>query len=65
MSVSIEDQIEAAKRELNLRRRVYPRWIFEGKMTQKKMDHEIAAMEAIVATLESLQPARTTQPAML
>ena len=63
--MTVEEQIDAARRELRMRRRVYPRLVTDGRMTQKKADHEIAAMEAIVATLESLQPSRTTQPALI
>jgi hypothetical protein len=60
--VSIEDQVRAAEREAALRRRVYPRWVGDGKMTQAKADAEIAAMEAIIETLKSLVAARTNQP---
>ena len=63
--VSIEDQIACAEREVRFLRRVYARRISEGKMTQVLADKEIAGMEAIVATLQSLQPARTTQPSLL
>ncbi|MEG0819582.1 MAG: hypothetical protein RSG56_09065 [Brevundimonas sp.] len=50
--ISIEDQIACIDRELRYRRRVYPRWIDGGKMTQRKADEEIARMEAVLATLE-------------
>ena len=50
--VSLPEQLDAAKRELALRRRTYPRWVSAGKMKQAKADHEIAAMAAIVGTLE-------------
>lgn len=49
--VSLPEQIVAARREVGLRERVYPRWIAAGKMTQEKADAEIAAMKAILATL--------------
>jgi|AACY02.16.fsa_nt_gi hypothetical protein len=32
-----------------MRKRVYKRWVAEGKMTQAQMDREIAIMEAIAA----------------
>jgi hypothetical protein len=57
MGVEIGDQLKAAKREAALRRRVYPRWVAENGMTQAKADHEIAAMDAIVETLERLEKA--------
>lgn len=37
----------AAMREAAMRRRVYPSWVRQGRMTQAEADHEIAAMEAI------------------
>lgn len=36
-------------RELAMRRRVYGRWVEAGRMTRHEADHEIAAMEAILA----------------
>jgi hypothetical protein len=57
MAVEIGDQLKAAKREAALRRRVYPRWVEGKRMTQAKADDEIAAMDAIVETLERLEKA--------
>lgn len=37
------------ERELKMRRRVYPRWVSDNRMTQAKADEEIAVMEAILA----------------
>jgi hypothetical protein len=53
------EQLACAQRELAMRKRVFPRWVQQEKMTQEKMtqekaDHEIACMEAIVATLKPL-----------
>ena len=42
-----EDKLKAAEREVKMRRRVYPRWVADGKMTQVQADREIAIMEAI------------------
>lgn len=39
---------EAAERELAMRRRVYPRWVCAGKMTQAKATAEIEIMAEIV-----------------
>jgi hypothetical protein len=43
-----QDKYECAKRELAMRRRVYPKWVDSGRMSQDKADHEIAVMAAIV-----------------
>lgn len=53
--VPLAQQLECAERELALRRRNYPRWVREQKMTAGKSDHEIEAMEAIVQTLRKLK----------
>lgn len=65
MTVSITDQLASARRELKLRRRVYPQWVATGRLRQDTADHEIACMEAIVATLEGLAPKEPTQGALL
>jgi hypothetical protein len=52
--ISIEDQLRAARRELKLRERFYPGWIAQGRLTSATADHELAAMRAIVGTLEQL-----------
>lgn len=41
------DKKKAIERELNYRRRVYPRWIADGRMTQKLADQQIEIFEAI------------------
>ena len=51
--MSIEQQIACVEREVKMRHRVYPRWVEAGRMTQKKADEEIAAMEAVLVTLRS------------
>jgi len=47
-----DEKLAAVRRELNMRRRVYPRWVSNGKMSQAKADEETAVMEAIVADYE-------------
>ena len=42
------DKLECVKRELAMRKAVYPRWIEQKKITQAKADHEIAVMASIV-----------------
>jgi hypothetical protein len=50
--VSLADQIAAVKRELALRRVVYPKLILRGTMTDEKAEAELLAMEAVLSTLE-------------
>lgn len=51
--MDIIQQIEAAERELRLRRACYPRFIEQNRLTSGKAQHELAAMEAIVETLKT------------
>lgn len=41
------EKLEAVEREIKQRRRVYPRLVDQGKMTQAFADRQIAIMEAI------------------
>jgi hypothetical protein len=53
--ITIDEQITCVKREIAMRERVYPRYVAQGgKMTQRKADHEIAAMKAVLETLENI-----------
>jgi hypothetical protein len=49
--MNLQRQIEAARRELDLRESCYPRWVASGKLSQSKADYQISAMKAIVQTL--------------
>lgn len=51
---TLHDQVAEAKRELGLRRSVYPRWVADGRMNQQTAARRLALQEAIVATLTAL-----------
>lgn len=53
--ISLQEQIKCVEREIAMRRRVYPRWIFNNKMKQAQADLEIERMEAVLNTLQTLQ----------
>ena len=57
-AVTLAEQIACVKREIGLRERVYPRWVATGRLTQRKADDEIAAMKAVLETLEAADRAR-------
>ena len=48
------DKLKCAQRELQMRERVYKRWVEENKMSAGKAGHEIACMRAIVADYEKV-----------
>lgn len=58
MTVPIEVQVECVRREISMRERCYPRWVSEHRMTQRKADEELAAMRAVLATVEAAAAAQ-------
>ena len=50
--LSAETLMKCARRELDMRERVYPRMVEMGRMPADKADHEIACMRAIVGVLK-------------
>lgn len=52
LPVSLERQIACVAREIALRRNVYPKFVASGKIKQETADTELAAMEAVLATLK-------------
>jgi hypothetical protein len=46
--ITVADKLACAERELKMRKRVYPRWVADRRMSEGQAAHEIAAMEAIV-----------------
>jgi hypothetical protein len=53
-SVSLQRQLEAIRREIKLRRQVYPTRIATRRMSARKAAEEIAVMQAIEQTLLDL-----------
>jgi membrane carboxypeptidase/penicillin-binding protein PbpC len=63
--IPLARQIACVERELKMRRRVYARWVQDGRMPQAKADSEMAEMEAVLATLQALPEAAPAQGSML
>lgn len=42
-----QSKLKCIEREIVMRRRVYPRWVALGKMTQEQAEKEIQTMESI------------------
>lgn len=55
-AVNLAQQVACVRREIAMRESCYPRWVGLGKMRQPVADHELAAMRAVLVTLESMQP---------
>jgi hypothetical protein len=49
--VNLNDLLGCARRELELRQRVYPKWVAKGTMKEAKAEQEIALQRTIVEFL--------------
>ncbi len=52
--ISLQEQLICVEREIAMRRRVYPRFIEQGRMKLDRAEREIAAMEAVAETIRRL-----------
>lgn len=59
-SRSLTEAIDEIFRELQVRKRCFPRWIDEGKISRTDAQDRIARQESALAYLESLRPAEST-----
>jgi len=50
----LREQITEVKRELSMRRRVYPAWVANGRISQAEADLHMERMTAVLVTLEGL-----------
>ena len=59
MKNTVKEQITKWKncvgRELGVRKNVYPKWVNNGRMTQKKADEEINTMREIYEYFKELE----------
>ena len=62
--VTLDRQIACVKREIARRERVYSRFVAAGRMTGEEADEEMAAMRAVLKTLEEALLARARPPMM-
>ena len=54
--MDIDEQLRSVAREIAMRKRVYPKWVATNRMTEAEARREVAAMEAVYATLKTLRP---------
>ncbi len=52
--VTITEQIKCVRREIDYRKRLYPRWVQDGKITQQEANYQIEAMEYVLNTLQAV-----------
>jgi signal recognition particle subunit SEC65 len=53
--MTLDQQIACVRREIALRKRVYPRWVESGRMKKETADREIDCMQAVHDTLAALR----------
>ena len=64
--MTLQSQIACVKREIALRKIVYPKRVAAKAMTQTKADEELVSMQDVLATLENVRDdRRDTLPAIL
>lgn len=55
MTHKIGEQIAEVRREIALRKGVYPRQVSAGKMKQKDADYHLSCIESVLKTLQCVQ----------
>ena len=56
--IPLEDQIKAVEREIGMRLAVYPKLVAKAKMKQETADCELAAMQAVLASMRRYRTLR-------
>ena len=51
IKMTLEEQIRCVKREIDYRKRLYPVWVQNGKMTQNDANYQIECMECVLSSL--------------
>lgn len=52
--VTITEQMKGVRREIDYRKRLYPKWVSDGRMTQQEANYQIELMEYVLNTLQAV-----------
>ena len=52
--VTLTEQIKGVRREIDFRKRVYPKQVAEGKMTQQEANYQIELIEYVLNTIQAV-----------
>lgn len=52
--VTITEQMKGVRREIDYRKRLYPKWVADGRMTQQEANYQIELMEYVLNTLQAV-----------
>lgn len=50
-AVTLDEMIEEVKRECEMRRKVFPKWVRDGKKSQREAQAQIRVMDAVLDEL--------------
>lgn len=53
--ITLDEQLACLRREIAMRKSVYPKWVTLGKMTEEKADREIEVMQSVLDLLIKIQ----------
>lgn len=53
--MSLDQAITEVRREIAMRKKLYPRWVAAGKVPREKAEHQLAAMELALLNLEDVK----------
>lgn len=65
MTTTPEEQCAELRREIATRRRIYPRWVEDGKLTEGQAAFRLAALEDVLERLEALSLTHDAQLPLL
>jgi hypothetical protein len=65
MTITIPDKLKELRREMQMRHRVYPRLIGNGKMTQADADRAVAILRAVIEDYEKIVEAEAKSGRLL
>lgn len=52
--MTVTEQMKAVRREIDYRKRLYPKWVADGRMTQQEANYQIELMEYVLNTLNAV-----------
>lgn len=61
----LQEMINCVKREVQMRYRVYPKWVREGRMTEQTAEKEKALMYGVQKALQKIYDGTAPKPVQL
>lgn len=62
MQITYDAMLQELRRELAMRQKVYPDWIKQGKLSIKRAEFRIQALQEAIEILEECRPLDPVQP---